>query len=252
MATVTVHIIESPSPDDFLDDRREGHALRSALAHAQIPAELYTVVDEERFFSAIGKIIGYHHNRDQKNDIPIVHLSMHGNDACVALTNGKEFQWDVLGAAIGLANSTLGETLLVAMSTCHGFKAIEMARVEGKPPFLALVGPTDVVAWRDTVAAFVAFYHYLVRSEGKITDATNVMNSVLARQNPLFNMASGYEVQASFKAQIKNPKTLRERIVAAEEAKCMELATSKAEAVRRGWQSVIDQIRRAGEDSPTD
>lgn len=245
MANVTVHIIESPSPDDFLDDRREGEALNAALVHAQIGARLHTVVDAACFAKAIGRALAHHKSQHGGDNIPIVHLSMHGNEDGVALTNGNRLDWLTLGSMLRLANETVGGVLLVAMSTCQGFNGIEMARVgEGVLPFLALVGPSDNIAWSDTVAAFVAFYHHLVRSGGKLTRSTEVMNAVLARDAPLFQMRTGVDVQAKFLHEIRKARALRDRL-----AQARRLAESKAreDAVREGWASIVAEIQRAGD-----
>ena len=245
MAIVTVHIIESPSADDFLDDRREGVALNAALSHAQIKSRLHTVVDTKHFAMALGRALAHHHSQAPGDSIPIIHLSMHGNATGIALTSGEGLEWDTLRCMLQLTNNAVGGVLLVAMSTCHGFKAADMARVEDSLPFLALVGPNDGVAWRDTVAAFVAFYHYLVRSNGKISRATELMNAVLARTAPLFEMCTGAAVQAEYREEIRRARTLSERI---ERAKEFAEQFAQTAAVHRGWMSIVEEIQRAADE----
>jgi hypothetical protein len=86
-----VHIVESPSADDFLAERHEGAVLRAALRHAQLPVRLHTTVDAQRFGKALAAVVGdYERNQDS---FPIIHLSMHGNDGGIGLTNGDTLDW---------------------------------------------------------------------------------------------------------------------------------------------------------------
>ncbi len=48
MRNCMVHIVESPSLDDFFAERHEGAVMRAGLKHAQLPVRLYTAVDAQR------------------------------------------------------------------------------------------------------------------------------------------------------------------------------------------------------------
>lgn len=177
MRNCMVHIVESPSPDDFFVERHEGAAMRTALTHARLPVRLYTAVDAARIVRALAEVVkAYQINQDS---FPILHLSMHGNDAGIALTNGETLDWATLGDALSWVNEALHGKLVVVMSTCKGYSGVKMARRDGHAPFFALIGPPQDVAWEDTVAAFVAFYHHLIARDGAIRDSVAVINQVL-------------------------------------------------------------------------
>lgn len=180
MRNCKVHIIESPSPDDILAEQYEGQILRGALRYGQVPVELHTAVDPLHFARALAAVItSYQLDQDS---FPIVHLSMHGNADGVAFTNDESIDWTELGDGLSFVNEALHDKLLVIMSACQGYNAIRMARRGGHAPFFALVGPSTNISWKDTVAAFVAFYHHVIVREGPIISGVNVINQVL-REN---------------------------------------------------------------------
>ena len=56
----------------------------------------------------------------------------------------------------------------------------------------------------DTVAAFVALYHFVAARGGTIDEGVNVMNHVLNRvENPLFAHADGHQEQAQFLEEVR-------------------------------------------------
>ncbi|MDI1437509.1 hypothetical protein [Polyangium sorediatum] len=177
MRNCRVHIIESPSADDIFTEQYEGQILRGALRYGQVPVELHTVVDPQHFARALAAVINSY-KRDQ-DSFPILHLSMHGNENEVAFTNGDTVDWPALGEGLSLINEALHDKLLVLMSACQGYNAARMARREGHAPFFALVGPTANISWKDTVAAFGAFYHHVIVRDGSIVSGVQVINSVL-------------------------------------------------------------------------
>ncbi|MEZ4297627.1 MAG: hypothetical protein R3B70_21885 [Polyangiaceae bacterium] len=180
MRNCKVHIIESPSADDMLAEQYEGQILRSALRHGRVPVELHTAVDPRHFAQALAAVIESY-QRDQ-DSFPIIHLSMHGNADGVGFTNDESVDWTELGDGLSFVNEALHDKLLVIMSACQGFNAIRMAQRGGHAPFFALVGPSTNISWKDTVAAFMAFYHHVIVRDGPIVSGVEVINHVL-REN---------------------------------------------------------------------
>ena len=177
MRKAVVHIIESPSAEDFFNSRHEGSTLKAALTHAGVPATLRTVVDFKHFVGALVEVMS-----DEPDTYPIVHFSMHGNATGVCLTSNEVFDWKALGGGLCDVNDALGGMLLVSMSTCSGFEGIAMAHRDDGEPFFALVGPQKSISWADTLASFTSFYHHIVARDGAIVRGVELMNGVLGEE----------------------------------------------------------------------
>src|SRR5437763_11709769 len=103
MPKISVYIIESPSPINFLDGTSEGATLCAALKHAGVRAELFTVINEDMLFEAAERVLGrLRSQRDKEPDVlPVLHLSMHGSTAGITLTDRSAgFPWSNLGDLI--------------------------------------------------------------------------------------------------------------------------------------------------------
>lgn len=207
MPAISVYIVESPGDLDLLDDRHEGRILCQALSHSQVPAKLYTAVNSKAFFEAIKRILNSVEEDVVASRFPILHLSMHGDEQGVTLTDGHPLEWELLGDVIDLMNDSSSAALLVCMSTCNGFSGVQMAQRE-KSPFLGLVGPTQDIKWTDTVGAFVAFYHHLQGKNGSVTSGVKAMNAVLAEE--LFKAAQGMAIQQQFVIQKALERTIED------------------------------------------
>ena len=198
-----IYIVESPNAEEVKTGRQEGTTLKAALAHAGISAEHEPVQDHVTFAIALGKIVARHQLLG-KGGVPVLHLSMHGNETGVGFTEGPPMGWDLLGACLGIVNGALGGGVHVAMSTCRGFSGIEMAWRTSSVPFDRLIGPKEDVFWEDTVAAFVALYHFVAARGGSVDEGVDVMNHVLNRvNNPLFAHADGRQKQAEFLGEVR-------------------------------------------------
>lgn len=203
MRDCRIHIVESPSPDDFYEGTREGPTLASALGHAAIPSIVHTAVDLAHFKKALRAALA-EHAEGTPVKYPVLHLSMHGTADGVVLTDGTRVPWTGLKHALVHTNTRLGGDLLVSMSACFGVNAQEMARGEGEPPFFALVGPSREVNWEDTVPAFVAFYTHVMRHDGGIAPGVTLMNSVV-RNEDLFQAKEGEVVQREWRSAAPVP-----------------------------------------------
>jgi hypothetical protein len=153
-----IHIIESPSSEDLLDGVTEGRSLSEALTLAEIP-HWYSLATSA---TTLGRALGQrlveawrHHHR-----LPILHLSMHGNQNGIALTNDVELSWNDLRQLLLPLNRAMKGGLLICMSTCFGSAGCRMAMfADNEPPFWALVGNTGRAAWSDSAVAYISFYH---------------------------------------------------------------------------------------------
>jgi len=91
---------------------------------------------------------------------PILHLSMHGNNDGVALTNGEFLTWSSLRDHLTPLTNELNGGLLISMSSCFGSNGCRMAMHEASDqPFWALIGNSDSTNWSDAAVAYITFYH---------------------------------------------------------------------------------------------
>lgn len=195
-----VHIIESPSADDLLDGRTEGRALSEVLNLAEIPYYYNLVTNLETLSTALDTrlIEAFEYFKQQP---PILHLSMHGNQDGVVLTDNTFILWADLQALLApLTNAMQGE-LLICMSSCFGSTGCRMAMHEGADqPFLALVGNNNSVLWEDAAVAYVTFYHLLFKG---IAIDECVKRMKLASNDNNFAVWSGHEVKAVWTEHMK-------------------------------------------------
>lgn len=190
----TVCIIESPSKADREINRREGLAISESLRLANIRNKGFDVKDKDSFTTALEEIRDFCAIRYSVADpggrrqcvIPrlFLHISCHGNEHGIGLTDGHFCDWADLGNElwslaqdIGLCDPSVGPcaNLLVIMSSCRGLHAKAMATPD-KCPFVCLVGCKENVLWTDAVIAFNTFYHQAItkgRTIPKIIESIN-------------------------------------------------------------------------------
>jgi len=153
-----LQIIESPSDADIYDGRSEGQLLTEALRLSGITPTYNVVVNLTRFVAALTHFVDQRQNNPAV--IPILHLSMHGTERGILLTDRSSISWTELRNLLWAAAE--GHVLL-CMSTCFGFTGCQMAMSSEKPPFLAIVGHPSTVNWDDAAVAYIAFYHRMFR-----------------------------------------------------------------------------------------
>jgi hypothetical protein len=194
-----VHIIESPSANNLLDGCTEGNALSEILNLARIPYCYSLATNLETFNAALDTRLIEAFDRFRQP--PILHLSMHGTQNGVLLTDNTFISWADLQALLApLTNAMQGE-LLICMSSCFGSTGCRMAMHEdADQPFLALVGNSDSVFWEDAAVAYVTFYHLLFKG---IPIDECVKRMKLASNDNNFDVWSGHEVKAVWTEHMK-------------------------------------------------
>lgn len=185
-----VYIIESPSPDDFLKERCEGRLLTEALRLAEIETVFRTAVDRDCFIDCLYQHLAPAVTRAQA--YPMVHISAHGNEDGIVLTDGSSVEWRQLRELLLPINTFLQGGLVICLSSCSGFAACRMAMESGDVPFLALVAPRGTPSWGDTAVAYTAFYHRFYNGATP-TEAVAAMKS--ASGNDSFATITGKDVQ---------------------------------------------------------
>ncbi len=151
-----VHIVESPSPAELRDGVTEGRALCSFLDIAGIPYSYSLAVDLDQFRIAMTNKVDEAINGFSK--LPILHLSVHGGEGGIQLTNQEKLLWSELADYIHPINNRLNGRLDVCMSCCGGAYGAQMAQVFPDSPYNWLVGSFADVALPDIALAYSILY----------------------------------------------------------------------------------------------
>lgn len=197
-----VYVIESTAPHDLLDGRTEGRVLIEALLMAGIPHWYSLASDRATLLESLGNRLleaCRHHN----NKLPILHLSMHGSQQGVALTNGEFISWhDLRGILLSLIRAMQG-SLLVCMSSCFGSAGCRMAMYQdNEPHFWSLVGNTASATWADAAIAYISFYHLFFKG----FDINICVNSMkVASGDHNFTFYLGAETKAGWDTFVRQP-----------------------------------------------
>jgi len=191
-----VYVVESPSSRDLLDRGLEGRVLTEALALSGIDFVYNVATDEETLVECLFTRFDETLQSDGYVRLPILHISAHGSNNGLQLTNKSFISWEVLKNRISAVNAMLGSTLIVCVSACYGSFAVRLAISDEASPFYALVGPSDNVALSDLAVAYSSFYHVL-RKTWDLTVAHQAM--VAASGNNTFQLHMGEQVRQGFK-----------------------------------------------------
>ena len=198
MTSGFVYVIESPSDSDLLDGRTEGRSLCEALRLAEIPHWYSLVTTPATFADSIGRRLSEALSRFSQP--PIIHLSMHGNNDGVALTNGEFLSWGNLRTSLAPLTNAMNGGLLICMSSCFGSSGCRMAmHEETDQPFWALVGNSGSALWADAGVAYITFYHLFFKD---VPVEQCVERMRLASGDNNFMVLSGHAVKADWAAHI--------------------------------------------------
>ena len=158
-----VHIVESPSPDELLDGITEGRSLCSFLDIAEIPYSYNLAVDLDHFHMAMTDRVVEDINKFRK--IPILHLSTHGNEQGIQLTDQSRIPWPELADYLLDIHEYIGGGLGVCMSCCGGAHGTQMAEEIQKIniPYQWIAGSFSDIALRDATLAYAILYRGLHR-----------------------------------------------------------------------------------------
>ena len=198
-----IHIIESPSSDDFLDNRQEGRILLDALSLGAVEVHYYAVIDRAALKKSFERIKGRHSPMAPVRCFPIVHISAHGNSDGIRLTGEREMlKWKELGDLLADLNGSVNGVLLVCMSTCLGFNGFRMAYRTSPVPFYALVGPTISPTWPEALVAYQTFYHLVACKKFDLSPSVEAMNTAAGRAARSFLIVCGEDKQKEFQQLI--------------------------------------------------
>jgi hypothetical protein len=182
-----IYIFESPSKKDISEERREGDSLYAALRLSKIDCEYFEFDSIETLIDATKKIaVDVNIRENGKIPMPYLHLSVHGNEGGIGLSNGDYVTWiDLRNILMELNHEVkfchydekIVSRFSLSMSACKGIYAHKMFNPnECLNPFWSLVGPISVIEWADSLTAFIVFYHCLIFKRRFITEAIKRMN----------------------------------------------------------------------------
>jgi hypothetical protein len=213
-----VYIIESPSAPDLYHGRSEGALLAQAAALDEVPSVIRIAVTRDAFVAALR--IGLPDAMSAyPTRLPIVHISAHGAQSGLQLSNGDVITWPQLRELLLPVNKSLGGHLFLCMSACEGYSACQMAmELEGgEHPYVALIGNFGKPTWSETAVAYAALYHLVSRGT-LFPDAVEAMK--VASGNVDWILESAEQAQTAYAEYVKtvNLSEVRERLEAAADA----------------------------------
>lgn len=188
-----VYLVESPSHSDLYAGRGETAILEDALELIGISAERRICPTKRYLSKALSKFKEALKQHEGKS--PVLHLSAHGDEDGIRLTDRSDINWPELRRMISPLNKAAKGKLIMCLSACQGFRGTAMAEAKGSLPFRIIVSHNDEPYWSDTVVGFLAFYRRYAAGD-KIRDAVNAMKA--ASGSIGFDSAFGKRVREQF------------------------------------------------------
>lgn len=215
-----VFIVESPSAPDLYHGRFEGGLVAQAIRLDSIPCAVRFAINREAFIAAfrIGLIEAM---KLCQGRYPIIHISAHGNSAGIQLSSGEVVSWQELRELLVPINVGLQGALLLCMSACKGFSAIQMAMEEGDGPhpYFAMVGHCGTPSWSDTAVSYLCFYHILAKGK-TVLEAVAAMRAASGDAN--WGIETADEIKRGYlefiKTRVEPADAQRELEAAAEDS----------------------------------
>ena len=202
-----IYIIESPSNENLDVGRLEGDTLFSALELANCDVTYKLVTSLEEFSEAFEFIIeDFYKKKGKFHAMPFIHISAHGDENGIELTNGDQIDWidfkdelEIMNRAIGYILVPNGYSpnisrLVLCFSTCKGYNSFKIwSNHQTICPFQAIVGPTEDIEWSDSLTAFIVFYHLTNNKTLSLEEAVSIMNRA-SHLNNIFKIFTSPEI----------------------------------------------------------
>lgn len=231
-----VYIVESPSAPDMYHRRFEGDILQKALALDEILSAHRIAVSRDAFNAAVQMGLGQEMMQWCKDQVPIIHISAHGSQEGLQLTDKTVMPWSDLKQLLLPVNEALKGNLIICMSSCEGAAACRMAMTQDEKeayPFFGVVGHSKTPTWSDTAVGFASFYH-LIKKGYYLTDAVKGMCE--ASGDDGFSLIRASEARKVFIESIKNQALatdLQRALQQQSEAKPPSSEATKLETTKR-------------------
>lgn len=210
MKRIVVYIIESPSSNDFLDNRREGESISKILSLSQVRNQYIVAIDEPGLSSAIDRTI-QDYAQMQSNPsgrrLPFLHLSCHGNELGLVLSNGHLLPWDGLRDLLNRINKRFVQKgsfslLTICLSTCCGLYAMNADNGVDPSPFGVLIASEKKVEWAEALIAYSVFYYNFIYRDSDPVESVRLMNQSIGKDN-LFEAHPSKDYKKNFDERMK-------------------------------------------------
>lgn len=203
-----VYVIESPDPEDMLERRDEGEALARTLGLAGIEVHYFLAANEEMVEAAFDRIPPIVRARpDWAVAMPWIHLSAHGHEEGLELTDGQTLYWPTLTRLLKKLHDAIGPVLLpseyiqtmpkaaLSLSSCGAFDHYRQS-VTADLPVQSLVGTDRDVGWCQSLIAFSTFYYQALFQGTGVQRAVEIMNIAAgdSASDPIFRSIQPYIV----------------------------------------------------------
>jgi len=161
-------IIESPNPNDLLDERNEAGSLVNICRMFSHKATSFLVKSKDGFTEAIDYICDI---ELEDKDLLCLHLSCHGNEDGLAF--GKDFiNWGQLGTCLMgfISESRFRNKYILVISACGANDqnlTKKLSRLDKNlrnkiaPPSYVFVYDETEVPWKDALLSWTILYHQL-------------------------------------------------------------------------------------------
>ena len=203
-----IYIIESPRDEELLIGRNEGDALRQVLSLADIEVVYFLAVNEEMFEKAFDDISSLIANQiDLNTAMPFIHISAHGLEDGIELTDGQILDWQKLNRLLSGLHMKIGPAVMpqplpqnipktsICLSSCGVFDPF-VENTKTNPTYQSVVGPSSDVGWCEALLAFSTFYYHacvLKTSFDVAVQSMNIASGALLSGKPKFFFLNPHE-----------------------------------------------------------
>lgn len=209
-----VYVIESPSASDAYWDRSERDVVKRALWLHDMHCSAELVTSAGMFRETLNEILTQARRTSVEQTL-IIHISSHGNEEGLQLTNGDTLTWGDLRELLLPICRAVHNRLLLCMSGCGGYLAVSTTTRETQTeyPFYGMIGTLVKPEWSDTAVAYSTFYHLLAKGH-KVIEAKNQMNEAAGLSgDTAFECILGYEPQIDYLQCLRRMRRLMRRII---------------------------------------
>lgn len=204
---IYVHIVESPDKETLRKKTYEGKRLHDILELAGITSEHYLVEDMDDFKKQVSSLPDRVQDYKKKGIDKvsyILHISAHGSEDGISLTDGTIIRWKELVDIIEPVNARLASffsqpeldyILVVVLSTCKGVHGFKMALNKDEIPFRGIVGPEENVTWMESALAYLILYHQHTMGLNQVFRISEIMSEATGKKFTYMPGTIGQEIR---------------------------------------------------------
>jgi hypothetical protein len=198
----TVCILESVSKEDERVNRNEAHELSKILSSIGYKVIMYKPRNIDELWENLMEFADWHnHYNSEQILVPFIHISAHGNEKGIELTEDGLVLWSELREILDSFNGSIGgeegvsgyikndngiitSRITICLSACLGAYGSNMIMKNEITPFQYLIAPNYSPYWEDALRAYRIFYEKCFSfNGGRIWDAVHPMNDAKSGKN---------------------------------------------------------------------